>query len=502
MNIIFFLLPIVPAGWLPVLHGPGCPDGPGEAAPSPAQRAVCGIGDLSWVTGLPARAWHWVVTGWPWLIAAAAVVLVLALAARVAHRAAWRRAAARGSWVRGMTPRGVDPAHAEDGWRLLAGLARLARKGWWRLAKPPLAFEVYQHEGRLTAGLWLPAWVPITTVTDEVRRVWPGAALDRTDPPTLTPHDDDGGGWRVAGVRLRADRPDTGPLVDDTRMTGTPARGAFGRDRLQAVFDALGKPDGPALLQVLVRPAPGARLTVLDRASRYPATPRKKPSMVVLDGVTALLLGAARLVLDLITELASTGRRSRGHHRHGNSYGGDGSRRVDPVESKAIREAAEKLANGPHVIATVRVGAARPGGGFARAAARSIGYGFRTAARHLFPVRMRFAATLLDQRRAHPGEWLLLSTAELAVLAHLPADPALHGFDTTALHRRWPGGASRADPERPTRWGPGWTRTGWTTLTDPGAEDGDPDDHDTNNHDTNNHDTNNHDEDGPPLEVA
>src|SRR5207245_2642818 len=124
--------------------------------------------------------------------------------------------------------------------------------------KPPLAFEVCQREGRLTAGLWLPGWVPPAAVTDELERMWPGAVLDRTDPPTLTPQHD-GGGWRVAGVRLRADRPDTGYLVDDTRMTGTPARGASGGDRLRAVFDALGKPDGPAMLQVLVRPAPGRR---------------------------------------------------------------------------------------------------------------------------------------------------------------------------------------------------------------------------------------------------
>ncbi|MFC0530241.1 hypothetical protein [Phytohabitans kaempferiae] len=495
--------PIVPAGWLPVLQDPGCPQQPGDTEPSPAARAVCGVGDVgSWATGLPARLWHQAVTGWPWLLAAAVLVLALALAMRVAHRAAWRRAVAGGYWVRVLPPRLVDPGHAEDGWRLLAGLARLTRKGWWRPAKPPLAFEVYQHEGRLTAGLWLPAWVPLAAVTDEVVRVWPGAVLDRTDPPTLTTpnHDnrDGDGGWPVAGVRLHADRSDTGYLVDEVRLTGTSARGAFGGDRLQAVFDALGKPDGPALLQVLVRPAPGARMTALDRASRYPAKRRTRPTVVVLDGVTAVLLGAVRLLLDMITELVSTGRPSRTHSRaNGLRHGGDQSRRADPVESKAMREAAEKLANGPHVIATVRVGAARPGGGFARAAARSIGYGFRTAARHLFSVRMPFAATLLDQRRAHQGEWLLLSTAELAVFAHLPADPARYGFEVTALHRPWPGGVSRADPEPPTRRGTGWTRTGWTTPADPAAV-GD----DGNRERDDDRDDDQDEDDEPPLEAA
>ena len=471
----------LPAAWLPVLQEPGCPKAPGDAEPSPAARAVCGVGDAgSWVTGLPARLWHLAAGGWPWLVAAAVLLVVLALVVRVVHRAAWRRAVAGGYWVRVIPPRVVDQAHAEDGWRLLAGLARLARKGWWRPAKPPLAFEVYQHGGRLTAGLWLPGWVSYAAVTDEARRVWPGAVLDRTDPPALSTPDDDGG-WPVAGVRLQASRPDTGFLVDDTTLTGKAARGLVGGDRLQAVFDALGKPDGPALLQVLVRPAPGARLTALDRASRYPAKPRKKPTVVVLDAVMALLSGAVRLLLDMVTDLVSTGSSSRTTHRgHGYGHGAEGSRRVDPVQAKAMREAAEKLAGGPHVIATVRVGVARPGRGFARAAASSIGYGFRTAARHLFPVRMRFAATRLDQRRATAGEWLLLSTAELAVLAHLPADPARYGFEVTALHRPWPGGVSRADPEPPTGRGPGWNRGGWSTPPDTGAamDDGDPDDTD------------------------
>lgn len=466
MNTILFpiLPPVVPVGWLPVPAGPGCPD-PGQRGRSPGERAVCEVADVNaWIAGLPARLWHAAVSGWPWLLAAVLVILLLAVATRTVHRVAWRRAVAGGYWVRVVPPRQVDPGHAEDGWRLLAGLARLARRGWWRPAKPPLAFEVYQQAGRLTAGLWLPGWVPNGAVTDEAARVWPGARLERTNPPTLRSHDD-GGGWRVAGAWLRAARPETGFLVDDTRL-GTPARGAFEADRLQAVFDALGKPDGPALLQVLVRPAPAGRLTGLDRASRYPAHPRRRASAVLLDGVAALLRGAVRFVLDLITELVSTGRSTVSRPRGGLGVG-DGSRRVDPVQAKAMREAAEKLAGGPHVLATIRVGTARLGLGFARTAAHSISYGFRTEARYLFPSRLRRAGVLLDQRRAQAGQWLLLSTAELAVLAHLPADPARHGFEVTALHRPWPGGASRADPERPTRHTAGWTRDGWSSTTEP-----------------------------------
>lgn len=114
---------------------------------------------------------------------------------------------------------------------------------------------------------------------------------------------------------------------------------------------------------------------------------------------------------------------------------------------------------------------------------------------------MRFAATLLDQRRATSGQWLLLSTAELAVLAHLPADPARHGFDTTALHRPAPGGVSRADPERPTRNAAGWTGTGWTSNgPDAVNDDGDRDDNHRDDDGTG-HDGG-HDEDEPPREAA
>jgi len=210
-SLFSIMSPVVPLGWLPVLVEPGCLDPPADAGWSPAERTVCGIGDLSsWVTQLPARLWHATLSGWPWLLAAVLVVLVLAVAVQAVHRAAWRRAVA-GYWVRVVPPRLVEPGQAGDGWRLLAGLARLARNGWWRPATPPLAFEVYQQAGRLTAGLWLPGWVPYKAVADEVRRVWPGARLDRTEAPTLTPTAAPaaGGGWPGYGYARTARTPDS-----------------------------------------------------------------------------------------------------------------------------------------------------------------------------------------------------------------------------------------------------------------------------------------------------
>jgi hypothetical protein len=83
----------------------------------------------------------------------------------------------------------------------------LARRGA-HLARPQLAFEIVHTGHEMKVGLWLPGWVPVAAVTDELGRVWPGATVERHHPPHLGGRD----GWRVAGYRLavgdlRADHP-------------------------------------------------------------------------------------------------------------------------------------------------------------------------------------------------------------------------------------------------------------------------------------------------------
>jgi len=433
-----------------------CTPPPGAKAPdSPVSRAVCGIPDAgTWLQELPARLWHLVLTGWPWLLFAALAAALLTFVARQVHRAAWRRAVAGGYWVRLTPPRVVDPGQAGNVWRLLGGLARVASAGW-HLAKPPLAFEIHATGGRLTAGLWLPGWVPLAAVTADVARAWPGTSIAVTTPPNLS-----FGGPAVAGYRLRALRPDTGPLADDTRPPAKAARGAGftgGAETLRAVYAALGSGDGPGLVQVLIRPAPANRLAALRHAARHPTKPRARPAIRVADALTAVLVGAVRLLADLVTDLISTGP-PRSHHHPTGHY----RRPVDPLEAKAMREAADKLGDGPHVIAAIRVGAIRPNRRAARAAARTTAQGFVLASRALGPAPLAFAAVALARRRVHRTAWLLFTTAELGALAHLPADPARYGFTTAALHRPHPVGVHRAEPERRTRSSPGWTRTGWT----------------------------------------
>jgi hypothetical protein len=85
------------------------------------------------------------------------------------------------------------------------------------------------------------------------------------------------------------------------------------------------------------------------------------------------------------------------------------------------------------------------------------------ASRVLHPVRLRHAAALA-QRRARRGDWLVMSAAELGVLAHLPADPARWQFTTAALERPHPHAAYLASPEPATAASPGWARGQWSST--------------------------------------
>jgi hypothetical protein len=438
-----------------------------------------------WVNDLPAHAvrlWHLAgALWWPWAPLFVLALVLGTIAVRLVLRTGWRRVAAGGYWVAITPPRVVDAGRWALVWRRLDGLARSARGGRWRLVKPPLAFEVWTDGPGLRAGLWLPGWVPLTDVAGDVARAWPGATVTRTEPPTL-----DGGG-AVAGLRLAADtfHPETGWLVDDPRPRTGARRGTGSDPELGTVFSALADPDtqhaGRLLLQVLVRPAPRGRLTRLAAAARNRVDPRRGGVQVGGDALLWLLQAVFRAALSVLEVFLSSG--SSSSRSRSNPAGREAP---DPIEREAMAEARAKHNDRPHVLAVVRVGAAGGRRREARRAAGSVADGYGEASRWLRPVRLRRPAVVLSLRRAGRGEWLLLSASELGVLAHLPPDPALYRFDTAALHRPFPGGARRADPEPPTGRGPGWTRRGWTAPPDTGAvnDDGDPDENQSDDNDS------------------
>ena len=423
-----------------------------------------------WITDLPAHLGELRHTAevlwWPWVPLFGLAAVLGTVAVRLTAGLLWRRVAQGGYWVAITPPRTVDAARWGLVWRRLDGLAVRARGSRWRLVHPSLAFEVYAHGDKLQAGLWLPGWIPLSVVVGEVARAWPGATVTRTAPPAL-----DGGGV-VVGVRLAADsyHPETGWLVDDPRpRTGT-RRGVGSDADMGMVFSALADPGaervGRLLLQVLIRPAPGRRLRRLAAAALHPVQRSRGGAQIGGDALLWLLQGFLRAVLAVLDVFLSSG---SGSSR--SPVGGAGRREPpDAIEREAMAEARAKHRERPHLLVAVRVGAAGARRGQARQAARSVADGFGEASRWLRPVRLPRARSAVSLRRAGRGEWLLLSAAELGVLAHLPPDPALYRFDTAAMHRPHPGGARRAQAE------PGWTRRGWTPPTGGDPDGGDPED--------------------------
>ncbi len=452
--------------WLPALW---------PAASVPLWWVAGSGGPLDWpnrigqwltdVPGLARRLGHLAAAlWWPWLPLAVLLVVLAALAVRIAYRAAWRRMVAGGYWLAITPPRSVEAARFGKLWPTLHPLAATAAGGRWRLIRPPLAFEMYAAGGELRAGLWLPGWVPVDEAAGAVGRAWPGATVQRVTPPTVG-----GSGAAVAGVRLVPDalHPDTGWLVNDLHpRAGSRCAGGADPD-LPGVFASLGLPDGPVLLQVLVRPATGRRLGHLAMAGRRPVKPRRRggPTADMLLWALNLARGLLVAVLDFLTTkgVSSSSRSTRPEP-------------PDASQRDAMAEARAKRSAGPHLLVTIRVGAASERRRAARQAAESVAYGYAETSRALHPVRLLSRpAAVLAERRAGRGDWLLVTTTELGVLAHLPPDPALYGFDTAALHRTPPTATPRAVPERRTGTLPGWNRSGWTRPPATTAADHDSD---------------------------
>jgi hypothetical protein len=436
----------------PPAPSPSVCDLPAEPGAGPA-RLVCGLGHLGdGLAGLPARLARLAVDAWPTVALALLLCAVAALGGYAVWRWCWSRAAARGVWVQVVLPREVHVGQSRTVWRLLVELTRQSRAGWWRLARPPLAMEIHGDAGRLRLALWVPPRIGYAAVAAEVARAWPGATVSRFDGARTVRRP-----WPVAGFRLAASAgADDGFLVDDADRTGR-GRGWSDADPLGPVFDALGSPGGPTVLQVLAVPASRRRLRRLAAAACAPPTPRRTGAALAADGVGWLVTSALRAGADFLGDMLSSGRRTP-----------TTTSRTKPVEPptglqrEAMREAARKTSDAPHFLVAVRAFAARPVRGQATAAASTVAYGYKAASPRLRPVRLRRAWRAYRDRFAHRGEWLLLTASELGVLAHVPADPGRWGFPIAAMRRPVPVGITHLDPEAATHGVSGWTTDGWT----------------------------------------
>ena len=354
------------------------------------------------VIDMLARNFVAALTAWGPSIAPAAAAAVAALLAGRAwlHR---QRRAALAAGARSITllaPPVPDPAGGEALWANLTGLMRPA---WsrWRHGQPHVAWEYAWTSAGMTISLWVPGPVPPGMAERAIEAAWPGAHT-RTAP---------------AGPPLPASGLATGGTLRLARPEILPLRTDHGSDPLRALAGA-GAALGPgehAVVQILARPATGARLRRARRAARrmrsgQPARLQAR----LLDAVTPGPSGAARRA----------------------------SARSDPELAAALRSAALK-AVGPqwetrirYAVATTAVpanGRARgPAAVQARKRLRGLAHAIASATA-LYAGRNWLARRHLPRPATQiASRWLgrgdLLSVPELAALARLPTDPATPGL--------------------------------------------------------------------------
>ncbi|MCK2243677.1 MULTISPECIES: hypothetical protein [unclassified Crossiella] len=334
------------------------------------------------------------------------VAKVILVVLRLRARRGWRD---RARLVEVLPPSDLDLAAALAGgrrlWRDLTGITPPA----WRrkvFDHPALALEYRLTAERLTVRIWIPGPIPPGRVEAAVRAAWPGTLLiPATDTPIPTGH-------TVTGGTVRLERPEYFPLhVTDAREDADPVRA------LQSLATAL-QPGECALVQVLLRPGVGGRLRRYRRTVRRLHTNRPTTG----SGVSALPAELARELLDLIT----------GSRTPARSTGYSSTRGADPQRAEELREIRGKAVLPQWEVVLRYATATSAAGGVARARVRGLADGVfamfavlagrNALARH----HLRHPATALARRRLRRGA--LLSTTEVAALAHLPVrNPALAG---------------------------------------------------------------------------
>ncbi|WTW93432.1 type IV secretion system DNA-binding domain-containing protein [Streptomycetaceae bacterium NBC_01309] len=356
---------------------------------------------------------------WPWWAPplAAALACAAVVRARVLARRA-RRFADGARCVTVLAPPKVDAAGGAVLWAHLAGLAR----PWWRRLRdgqPHLGFEYAVTARGLAVRIWIPTGVSTMLVRRAVEAAWPGAHTRPEPASTVCPP-----GHGVEAGALRLARPEVLPLRADHPADPL-------RPLLQAAtgLDA----DETAVVQVLARPAVGARLRRARRAARRVKAGQSPNRLrAVLDWLRHAPSGAATTKLDPAhaAELRQLVAKSAGPQwevalRYAATLP------APATEPGDVRE--DTNADGPAVALTPPAPPAEAAGGaVTRALLRARVHALATAMtvfadrNWLARTRLRHPAPALDERR-FPRRGFLLSVPELAALAHLPLDPDAPG---------------------------------------------------------------------------
>lgn len=389
------------------------------SACAPGRDGVPGsaVGELlcgPYLTGIPRLAADIAHSYWPRLAVILGVVLAVRVSLAVARGVAVRRSASGASFMEIVPPVTATPAATLRLWRLLATLLPAPHR--WTVRAHRLVWEVEAVADQMRCGIWVPAGINPTAVIRAVQKAWPGAQVTHTAAPEPDRH------RILLGRTLRPTCPEWFPLTDPGTGDG---------DEIGAVFDGLAAAGrtGAGLLHLVVTRAPRARLAVLRTAARNPAKARSgRGTLRVLTAAAGMLRAAIQTVLDLLTPGPNPSRPQNGAGR-------------EPWLAEQARDARGKAATGPHVLAAVHTYATGPTRAAARAAAADITAGFTLLTTALTPRRLARAQRHARLRHVPERRSVLMTAAELAAFAALPAEPALYGLPAAPARRR-PAGRS------------------------------------------------------------
>ncbi|GAA0490960.1 hypothetical protein Ade02nite_23260 [Paractinoplanes deccanensis] len=412
----------------PQLSPLGCIPGQNGIPSSVTGELLCG----TWGQTAPEALWHSLRDRWPLWAAGIAVVITLTVVWRVWRRRVWRKHARTARSLEIIPPVSASPAATVGLWRLLATL--LPAPSRWSLRPARLVWEVRADAHGMRCGLWLSPGITATSVRRNLESAWPGVRVEETAAPRVPATE------TSTTVALRPTRPDWLPLVEDP-PTATPrswAKAQPDEDQLRAVYEGLAAAGrtGGGLLQVHLSRAPAYRLRVLHRAMTHPERARRlsgtlRMAVLLTDGLRKALLG--------VTSVFMPGSLSHSSRRR--------TTMTDPYLTELARQARLKYQAGPHFLVAVFATAGGPTKDAARSAAAAITGGFGLLSAHFGRRRLRRGARAAADRWVRQPQMSLAGVDEVAALAGLPIEPAVHGLPAAASRRR-PGGRDvfRAGP--------------------------------------------------------
>ena len=453
--------------------------GPGAPSPSPAADGAPAGWVRRWVIdpgGAERRLRRdlsdMIVQGWrDWasalFVVLATVIVVVVLVCWLRARA-WRHACSSARWVQIDPPVRSQTANGQVMWRQLTGLLLAGGPG-----ARVLSWEAFSAADRLRAGLWVPGTVGATQVAACVAASYRRSAAriyrpDRLDGPCVDldqvrPRPGESGRRACRSAKGRRPLPTVGrvsvgcvvvprssmwqPLLSDMTVGSgrlTPRRigseAEDGADPLDGLWLFLQRlPTGyQGLVQILVRPLPGATRTMARRVRRAAGdqpSPSARATHGLLNLLTAVVVAAVSAAIDVITPGPAKGAGTR------RGSGPNGRPVADPVVAAERRVMATK-ATAELVEVCVRIVVS----GSHRRQCRALTWqaantlravitaqGTATirlpaAERRVQAHRLRNGIHLRGGGARHRRGWFVVTDTELGAFARLPHRPGQHGF--------------------------------------------------------------------------